>query len=146
MLHIRFYISVSQFWNKWLHFVEKKKVLFSWTSLELFAASTANFTFSNVKLSSRYHIIRISFWDNFSAWEGDSKKIKEPQNKQNDAEARSKGWKIQWAAVREKAMREWAGVVGKTHGLQGENRSITNFSTKLHSHSFPINAGWRVLA
>lgn len=34
--------------------------------------------------------------------------------------------------------------MGKTHGLQGENRSITNFSTELHSHSFPIKAGWRV--
>ena len=48
---------------------------------------------------------------------------------------------IQWVAGKEKALRERAGVVGKTHGLQGENRSITNFSTELHSRCFPINAG-----
>ena len=75
----------------------------------------------------------------------DLKTIKELQHQQESTlKLEAKGWKIQWAVVKEKAVREWAGVVGKTHGLQGENRSITNFSTKLHSHCFPINAGWRV--
>lgn len=45
--------------------------------------------------------------------------------------------------VKGEAVRERAGVVGKTRGLRGENRSITNFSGELHSHSFPIKPGWR---
>lgn len=47
---------------------------------------------------------------------------------------------------RKKVARERAGVVGKSRGLQGEKRSITNFSTELHLHSFPIKLGWRARA
>ena len=55
--------------------------------------------------------------------------------------------KAQWDCSERKMLRENEQVCleGETHGLLRENRSITNFSTKLQSRCFPINAGWRVL-
>lgn len=101
--------------------------------------------FVNIKLSSR--LSGSYFWTTspYDKVIVRKRSTTPAKKKKKGAEALSNGWKTQWVAVKEKAMREWAGVVGKTHGLQGENGSITNFSTELHSHCFPINAGWREL-
>lgn len=94
--------------------------------------------FSQTSLSLLYHTLHhITSWARLG-------KDQKPPDKQKHA-----GAELGDAALngdRKKAARERAGVVGKSRGLQGEKRSITNFSTELHLHSFPIKLGWRARA